>query len=162
MGISVKEITEKLRKQVLERSKPFIDQCVKEGLSQNMIVQACKRQVENKMNEYYRSVHGPTRMNRVFDEVELTADSKAEMVFYDLLEKNDIEFKFHYNIGPYTADYFIPDDLVIELDGPQHNKERDEKRDRYMQDMGYRVLRLPLWVVADDPQAVINEIKAAA
>jgi len=87
-------------------------------------------------------------------------DSKAEAVFYDMLCKNGIKFKYQYPIGQYRVDYLIGDWLIIELDGPQHEKNRDEIRDKYLQKMGYGVLRVPLPTVALDPDAVIREIKA--
>ena len=47
-------------------------------------------------------------------------------------------------IGPYIADFFIPDlKLVIELDGSSHDSrlERDRARDCYLKEQGYEVLR---------------------
>jgi very-short-patch-repair endonuclease len=54
-------------------------------------------------------------------------------------------FKFtrQYAIGPYFADFVCRDAwLVVELDGSQHAESKhDERRDRYLNETGYSVLR---------------------
>ena len=163
----MKKITEKLRRKAQEDSRPLIEQLVREGVDTGTVVQTYKRLVESRINAYYAKLKLLSPINNGLGELinglngDVSADSKAEVIFYNILKENQVDFKFHYSIGPYTADYFIPDDLVVELDGPMHDKDRDKRRDRYMRNLGYRVLRLPIWIVANDPQAVVNEIKAA-
>jgi very-short-patch-repair endonuclease len=47
-------------------------------------------------------------------------------------------------MGPYFADFFCPEaKLVVEVDGGQHDWERakDEERTRYIESLGFRVIR---------------------
>ena len=159
----MRKITAKLHQESLEKLKPLIVQLVSEGVDRNKIVQTTKRYVESRVNNYYRKFNSMGRLAlRVAQALGKKAeDSKAELIFYNLLEKENISFKFQYKIGPYRVDYLIGDDLVVELDGPLHNKEHDSKRDEYLRKMGYRVLRIPIFVASLSPEAVIKEIKEA-
>jgi very-short-patch-repair endonuclease len=98
--------------------------------------------------------------------IEGKADSKAEQILLGLLASEKIPCVFHRQIGPYTADYLINDHIVIELDGPHHQNEtqgqRDDKKDKYLKRMGYVVLRIPLWVLEINTDAVLSEIKQAS
>ena len=56
----------------------------------------------------------------------------------------DVHFRNQHAIGNYIVDFCAPRrKLIIELDGSQHleQKEYDEKRTRYLESRGYRVLR---------------------
>lgn len=56
-----------------------------------------------------------------------------------------VKFRRQYPIGPYFADFVcIEKRLVIELDGDQHanNIEYDNKRTKYIESMGYTVIRI--------------------
>lgn len=158
------EITRRLRKKAIQTSRPLVAQLVAEGLEKNMIVQAVKRFTESKMNQFYHKQAELPRMGRSLDALindVKAADSKAEVIFYNMLCDNDISFQFQYVIGPYCADYLVGESLVVELDGPQHDKAKDARRDKYLRSMGYEVLRIPLWTVAMDHESVIAEIKPA-
>ncbi len=89
-------------------------------------------------------------------------DSMAEGIVYRLLEENGVLFQFQYKIGPYRADFLIGDDLVFELDGPTHftkeGKKLDLMRDKYMESKGYKVLRVPIWLMQSTPQIIVDEI----
>lgn len=90
------------------------------------------------------------------------ADSKAEKILYFKLQDQGIPFYFQYPIGPYYADFLVNEILDLELDGPVHNqllqKKHDARRDKYFKQMGYKVLRVPIWLFAMDEQAVFEEI----
>ena len=93
-----------------------------------------------------------------------SAQSKAERIFYVKLVEQKIPFYFQYPVGPYyTADYLINEILDVELDGPYHNnpeqKEKDKRRDLYFIKMGYKVLRVPIWLFSLNEQAVFDEIQ---
>lgn len=66
-----------------------------------------------------------------------------------VLDALNIGYVSQYQIGPYVADFFIPDRrLVVEADGAywhslEHVVSRDAKRDTEMALLGYRVVRLP-------------------
>jgi very-short-patch-repair endonuclease len=54
-------------------------------------------------------------------------------------------------IGPYIADFVcLERKIVVELDGPMHNKARDAKRDAYLKELGYIVLRFANSEAASD------------
>src|ERR1700722_15002068 len=62
------------------------------------------------------------------------------------IETEGTHFRRQVPIGPYVADFAcMAARLVIELDGSQHGhgdiRERDDKRTRWLEAEGYRVLR---------------------
>lgn len=60
-------------------------------------------------------------------------------------------------IGPYYADFLIkPIKLVIEVDGPEHSRDKDATRDEFMRRMGYRVARVPSQRASANPKGVVN------
>lgn len=161
----MKESTAKLREQALTEMKPFIEKLAKEGLRGRDLLDKAEAAIRSRISTFYSRKDGFTHAGVAIGEalglMEPT-DSKAEAILYDLLREEGVRFRFHYTIGPYTADYLIGDDLVLELDGPHHRGARDARRDAYLREMGYRVLRVPIWVLAVNPQEVIDEIKAHA
>ena len=59
-----------------------------------------------------------------------------------------LRFRRQQPIGPYVADFFCPAaKLVVELDGEQHgtdiNVAYDAARTKWLEERGYRVLRIP-------------------
>jgi len=75
--------------------------------------------------------------------------SPPEVVLWSQLRGKRLGFKVlrQHPIGPYVADFYVSTaKLVIEVDGGAHDfgnrPERDERRDRYLADRGYRVLRI--------------------
>lgn len=159
----MQEISKRLHKQGLEKMKPLIQQLVAEGMDQNKIVGACKRYTDTKITDYYNKLKEPEHiapaLHRALNKLRgRTEDSKAEKVFYMLLLNNGINFDFQYRVGPYKIDYLVGGFLAVELDGPQHDKERDQFRDKYLRKHGYKVLRFSIPTLALDPEAVIREI----
>ena len=66
-------------------------------------------------------------------------------------------------IGPYVVDFFCPaKHLIIELDGGHHNDdetaERDSKRQLWLEQEGYRVIRFWNSDVISDLTAVLERI----
>lgn len=102
-----------------------------------------------------------TSLDMIKDKVNMNGDSKAERIFYNILEENNIQFNFQYPIGPYKIDFLIAKAIIFEGDGQQHRKtkQRDDKRDAYLEQMGYVVMRVEWTLVAMSPEAVIEEIK---
>ena len=75
--------------------------------------------------------------------------SPPEVLLWSQLRRQQQGFKVlrQHPIGPYAADLYVPAArLVIEVDGTAHDyggrPKRDLARDRYMEDRGYRVLRI--------------------
>lgn len=113
--------------------------------------------IKNKQKSYYNTAIPLQAIVESFKQG--GADSKAELIFYDLLTENKIPFKFQYKISPYRVDFLIQDWLVFEIDGPMHKKDYDDRRDKYIRKMGYEVMRAPLSVLMISPQVFIEEIK---
>ena len=154
----------KLRRKVIDSFVPIGESLRNEGLSDNKIIRAFNNHVDLKVRNYYNRLD--RNISRVvFDLIkpDSTADSKAEIIFYDKLIKEKIKFKFQYQISPYRVDFLIKDFLIVEIDGPHHNDEKqkkyDEKRDKYLKSYGYKVVRYPIWLIAMDINAVIKQIK---
>lgn len=158
----MKEITEKLRQQVIDELHPLAERLAKEGHDSQEIAIILQKQLEMKMQQFYQKENRtPKQIGDVLNSVleKEKADSKAEKIFYKMLVESNITFKFQYSIGPYRADYLFEGFLVLELDGPQHKEAHDKKRDAYMRRMGYKIIRVPIWVLTSCPEAVIEEIK---
>jgi very-short-patch-repair endonuclease len=75
--------------------------------------------------------------------------SPPEVALWSQLRASKLGFKVRrqHPIGPYVADFFIRDArLVVEVDGSPHDygdrPGRDAARDRYIEQQGYRVLRV--------------------
>jgi len=126
------------------------------------------KHVDSKIKRGYRKNREPVGIggvaSLVIDNMKgNTNDSKAEVIFYEFLIESGIPFKFQYKIGPYKVDYLIDGSLVVELDGPHHNrqKEYDEKRDKYIEKMGYTVLRIPISDFMMGNDAVLGAINEA-
>ena len=70
----------------------------------------------------------------------------AEKKFWQLLRSRQLDgFKFRrqHAIGHYIVDFVcIEQNLIIELDGGQHNESKyDENRDAWLRGQGFRILR---------------------
>jgi len=57
-----------------------------------------------------------------------------------------IKFRRQHGIGPHIVDFYCPEQsLVVEIDGDSHadgkQREKDRRRDRYLQSIGLRVVR---------------------
>jgi very-short-patch-repair endonuclease len=70
-----------------------------------------------------------------------------EKFFWSHLRKRQLggfKFRRQVPIGPYIADFLCADRMfIVELDGPFHaaRKDYDTARDRYLEELGYRVWR---------------------
>jgi very-short-patch-repair endonuclease len=71
------------------------------------------------------------------------------------------KFRRQVPIGPYIADFVCAERMfIVELDGPFHATQKvyDAKRDRYLEDLGYRVWRFSNSQAADDWVTVLQSI----
>jgi very-short-patch-repair endonuclease len=76
-------------------------------------------------------------------------------------------FRRQHPIGPYVADFFCAAaKLVVEVDGSQHaeasGKAHDQRRDRYLESLGYAVLRVWASEVMANPDGVAEWVIARA
>ena len=76
------------------------------------------------------------------------AKNLAEALFWDEIKNGKflgLDFDRQKQIGNYFADFYCAElNLVIEIDGSSHNtrEEYDIQRDKYMEDLGLRVIRI--------------------
>ena len=76
-----------------------------------------------------------------------------------------VKFRRQHPIGPYVADFCCTSlNLVIEVDGAVHDAhgrpERDDEREGFLVQNGYRVIRVPAADVLKDADAVAASIAA--
>ena len=75
------------------------------------------------------------------------------------------KFRREYPVGPYTLDFVCLElKLNVEIDGKDHlsleGRQRDSRRDAYMRELGFEVLRISGFRVTQDPMSVRDEIEA--
>jgi very-short-patch-repair endonuclease len=78
-----------------------------------------------------------------------------------------VSFRKQHPIDPYVADFYCSrSKLVIELDGLAHDlgnrPERDERRDAFLRERGYQVLRIAADEILRDPDSVAASVVAYA
>jgi 5-methyltetrahydrofolate--homocysteine methyltransferase len=92
--------------------------------------------------------------------------TQAEIVIWKLLRNRKLEkykFRRQHIIGKYITDFVcVPDKLIIEIDGLIHqvpeNKEADEIRTRWLEDIGFKIIRFTNDQVLNNPEKVLEEI----
>jgi very-short-patch-repair endonuclease len=95
--------------------------------------------------------------------------TKAEVLLWLRLRGDGIAgygFRRQHPIGPYIADFAcIAARLVVEVDGATHSTDseraRDERRDRYLASLEWRVLRVPNLEIYTNLIGVIETIARA-
>ena len=69
------------------------------------------------------------------------------------------KFRRQVPVGPYVVDFAcVSEHLAIEIDGPGHEDESDERKDAYLKAKGYRVHRFPAGAVDESLDDVIHAI----
>jgi adenine-specific DNA-methyltransferase len=72
------------------------------------------------------------------------------------------KFRRQATIGTYVVDFLCVEAwLVVELDGGQHNQERDARRTRFIEERGYRVIRFWNNEVIETLEGVLETIHGA-
>jgi len=95
------------------------------------------------------------------------SSTSAEGTLWAMLKSRKLDgkkFRRQYSIGNYIADFCCPTEkLIIELDGDPHGEnpkiQEDEKRDKYLESLGFTVLRFENRIVFQDPEYLIGEIR---
>ena len=168
METSTNKITDELYNKARE---DFIRQAVflrRNGMSDGKIQDYFVKFLEKRRLDFYDKDNQPKLMgfalNRAIENwCGNKADSKAEHIFYDILNEHDIPFSFQEKIGPYRVDFLIKKNLVFECDGPQHqiaeHIEYDTKRDKYLEKLGYKVMRFDWEIIQLMTDEIIELIK---
>ena len=92
--------------------------------------------------------------------------NEEKKVWYQILRGRTPKFHRQQIIGNYIVDFYCPSlKLIIEIDGYQHfyeeNKEYDYKRTKYLESLGFYVLRFENTEVnkdIEDVEFVINNV----
>ncbi len=88
----------------------------------------------------------------------------AEKIIWSVLRRSQMggyKFRRQYSIGSYVADFAcLEKQLIIELDGGQHSEQQsyDQKRDTFLREAGFTVLRFWNNEVIDNLDGVIEVI----
>jgi very-short-patch-repair endonuclease len=90
----------------------------------------------------------------------------AEQLIWSKIRRKqlgDVQFYRQKNIGHYIVDFYCPKGkLIVELDGGQHyeNKgmKKDQERDRYLQELGFTVMRFSDIDVLNNIDGVLERI----
>ncbi|MCX6332700.1 MAG: DUF559 domain-containing protein [Bacteroidia bacterium] len=110
----------------------------------------------------------------VFNRKELTGNRKslrknstsAEATLWKLLKNKQLEgkkFRRQQSINNFIVDFSCHSDkIIIELDGDGHGDyiqiQKDEERDKFLQQAGFKVLRFENRFVFQDPEYVLSEV----
>ena len=93
--------------------------------------------------------------------------TSAESALWNHLKSKNLEgrkFRRQQSIGNYIVDFYCPSEkLIIELDRDPHGDpkqiQKDISRDKYLEALGFTVLRFENRFVFQEPEIVLNEIK---
>ena len=93
--------------------------------------------------------------------------TSAEAALWNILKSRNLDgrkFRRQYSIDNYIVDFCCPaEKLVIELDGAPHGEYykiyEDENRDKYIESLGFTVIRFENRIVFQEPDFLISEIR---
>ena len=98
-------------------------------------------------------------------ELRRTSTDAERKLWFNLRNRRFTLYKFRRQqpIGPFIADFYCSTSkLIVELDGGQHtmpvNLLYDERRSRWLEGRGYRVIRFPNTDVLKDVENVLDGI----
>jgi very-short-patch-repair endonuclease len=91
----------------------------------------------------------------------------AEAALWKALQRSQLggrKFRRQHSVGMYVLDFYCPrEKLAVELDGAAHDSEvaqhRDGRRDRYLAELGVRVLRFENREVMRNLEGVLEAIR---
>jgi very-short-patch-repair endonuclease len=86
--------------------------------------------------------------------------TEAEKILWKRLSKSQTGFKFirQYSIKNWVVDFYCPEKrIAVEVDGKIHQKQKpaDNYRDRFLENMGIKVLRITNEDVETDADGVV-------
>lgn len=147
--LSVKKMYRKVRRKYIEQ-KRFWKQMIRYLFSPYLAIKYIIEQIE--------WGHFPSLDKNMF----MTDSILERWLYYDIRKIYEGKIIPQYPIGPYWADFALPDyRLVIELDGQkyhQYRKDHDRRRDAYMTRKGWEVLRFSYNDVKKNRHKTIEKI----
>jgi cyclase len=93
--------------------------------------------------------------------------TSAEDRFWQIVRNRrvlDLKIRRQHPVGPYVADFYCHElKLVIEIDGDIHDleevKQRDERREKHLRDLGVKILRFKNNDVFRNPHLIETELQ---
>jgi very-short-patch-repair endonuclease len=94
--------------------------------------------------------------------------TSAEAALWNIIKSKQLEgikFRRQYSIGSYIVDFCCPSEkLIVELDGDPHGEyhkiQKDENRDKYLESLGFTILRFENRFVFQETEHVKDEIRS--
>jgi very-short-patch-repair endonuclease len=90
-----------------------------------------------------------------------------EYLLWSQLRDRQLGYKFRrqHSIGPYIVDFYCPTHrLIVEIDGNQHYQDEDKlydvERTKFLNDLGYIVIRFNNYLIRNNINSVINDIRS--
>ena len=83
--------------------------------------------------------------SRAFARLQRTSMTREEVLVWSIIRKQQLGVRFRRQlpIGPYFAAFAcLSPKLIVEVDGGHHGDEKDKRRDAYMRQKGWHVVRL--------------------
>ena len=146
---------------------PEISEETRKILSEKAIINNLNRlpEVNKKISESMKKAHKEGKAWNIGKSRWNNEPSYPEKFFMIVVENefDDRDYKNEYPIGIYSADFCWPHlKKVIEIDGDQHQRfdeyiERDKKKDKFLFDEGYQVLRVIWKEMYKNPKEKIKE-----
>lgn len=162
------KITDEIIREAELKLVPFIEKLMKEGIPKVDIERTVENYISLKTKTNFKKIHSHMRTAGELAKEWLNGfqrdknDSSVELILYDKLTENGIDFVFQRQIGKYRVDFLIKN-TVIEVDGPQHlrseNRKHDAWRDSYLGKLGYTIIRIPANLVGSFPDECVAAIQ---
>jgi very-short-patch-repair endonuclease len=93
--------------------------------------------------------------------------TSAEVELWSILKSKQLDgrkFRRQHSIGKYIVDFCCPSEkIIVELDGDPHGDyiqiQKDEIRDKYLENLGFTVIRFENRLVFQEPEYVKMELR---
>jgi very-short-patch-repair endonuclease len=80
------------------------------------------------------------------------------------LQRKGVSFKSQFQIHGYSVDFLVPPNLIVEAEGKVHSdrQEYDSARTSLLESFGFRVFRIPNYMIFSDPSGIAEMIRLQA
>jgi very-short-patch-repair endonuclease len=87
--------------------------------------------------------------------------SLSEKRLAQFLLRKKVKFQQQAHVGNYVVDFLVPPNIVVEAEGKvhAHRQDHDTIRTTHLESLGYRVFRVPNYMIFEDPVGVAEMIK---
>lgn len=137
-----------------------------QGISQKAKGRKLSINAKEKVSEGMKKAHSEGRAWNIGKSRWNNQPSYPEKFFRRVIENeiDDKNYRTEYNVGIYSIDFaWVNRMLAFEVDGEQHEKpeykERDQRKDKFLQERGWKILRLKWKEVSNNPKEEIQKLK---